>query len=145
MGRKIITLLFLGILTAPLFSWATPPESLEVSYNQSAGTLTVSGHHPTQDRFEHFIRIVTIIRNQDEPQKFYLTRQDSASEFKVTVPVKSEPGDTIRITVNCSQGGAKSAEIQILKIVQKVIKPEISAQELKAIKDKDHQNLPIIP
>lgn len=145
MGRKIIALLFLGILMAPSFSWSTPPESLELSYNQSAGTLTMSGRHPTQDRFEHFIRRVVITRNQDEPQKFYLTRQDSVSEFKVTVPVKLEPGDTIRIAVYCSQGGTKSAEIQIPKIVQKVIKSEISAEELKAIKDKDHQTLPIVP
>lgn len=130
---------------SPSFSWATPPESLELSYNQSAGILTVSGRHPTQDRFEHFIRRVIITRNQDEPQKFYLTRQDSASEFKIAVPVNSEPGDTIRIAVYCSQGGTKSAEIQIPKIVQKVIKAETSAKDLKAIKDKDHQTSPIIP
>src|SRR5262245_55130102 len=85
-------------------AWATPPESVDVSYNKDTGVLTVQGPHPTQDRHEHYIRRLVVTRNHDEPQKFYATRQDAANAFKMEVPFKAEPGDKIHVEVFCSQG-----------------------------------------
>lgn len=126
----------------PQQGFATPPETLDIQYSLDAQTLTLSGRHPTQHRLEHFIRRMIVTRNQEEPQKFYLTRQDSASEFKTTVPLKLEPGDMIKIETLCSQGGGKSAEFQVPEIV---VQENVPAEDLKTIKDNAHQNMPIIP
>ena len=145
MTNKLLVFLTFGLFLIPLVALATPPESLELSYDQVAGTMSAQGHHPTQDRFEHYIRRVIVVRNQEEPKKFYVTRQDSVSEFKITVPVKIEPGDKFHVEVYCSQGGMKAVDLEIPKIVQKIQPHQTTAEELKALKDKDHQNLPIIP
>lgn len=127
-------------------AWATPPESLEVSYNKDLGVLTVQGAHPTQDRLVHFIRRLIVTRNHDEPQKFYATRQDSMSSFKIEVPVKAEPGDSLHIEVFCSQGGTKSADFVLPKPAAQPQEPVLSPEEqLKAMKDNGHETLPIIP
>lgn len=145
MKRKIMMLVCFVVFMAPRISFATPPESLELSYNKDSGILTAQGPHPTQDRFEHYIRRVVVTRNQDEPQKFYVTRQDSASQFKFDVPFKAEPGDKLHVEVFCSQGGTKAADLDIPKTVQKSQEPSMPAEQLKAMKDKEHQTLPIIP
>lgn len=129
----------------PAVAWATPPESLDVSYNQEKGLITVSGRHPTQDRLEHFIRRVRVTINQDEPQTTYLTRQESASEFQATVAVKGNPGDMIKVEVFCSQGGSKDFTLQVPKVAVIQSAPVNHAQQLKELKDKDHEALPIVP
>lgn len=144
MIKKITALVVFIFISSPL-SWATPPQTLDLSYNPSAGMLKVSGNHPTQDRLEHFIRRVVITRQYNEPETFYLTRQNSANEFEITVPVKFQPGETVRIDVYCSQGGTKSAELQVPKIVQNTKALEVSPEDLKALKDQEHKNSPIIP
>ena len=145
MTQKLTIFLSFFLMMVPVLSNATSPESLELKYDQLVGTLSAQGHHPTQDRFEHYIRRLIVVRNQEEPMKFFVTRQDSVSEFKITVPLKLEPGDKIHVDVYCSQGGMKAADLEIPKIVQKVQPTEITAKALKAIKDKDHQNSMIIP
>lgn len=146
-GRRlwIASLFFLGIVLSSLRVWATPPESLMLEYDRAAEVLTISGSHPTQDRLEHFIRRAVVVRNQDEAKKFYVTRQDSASGFKFKVPFKAEPGDQLQVEVFCSQGGSKSAVLMIPKIVQEAEPKEFTAEDLKAIKDRDHQSIPVIP
>ena len=144
-SKLIVLVILLGIFIPPPFVLATPPDSLVIAYNQDSQKLTVSGHHVTQDRLEHFIRRVIVTRNQDEPQKFYLTRQDSMSEFKTTIPIKLEPGDKVKIDVFCSQGGTKSTEYQLPKVIASEVKEKAKPQDLKAVKDNDHQNMPIIP
>lgn len=124
---------------------ATPPDSVDIQYNQDNQTMTLTGRHVTQDRLEHFIRRINVTINQQEPQKFYLTRQDSNSEFKKTIPVKLEPGDMVKIDVFCSKGGTRTAEFQVPRVTQGEVKDKTGVEDLKAVKDNDHQNMPIIP
>lgn len=126
-------------------AWATPPQTLELSYNQDKQLLTVSGSHPTQDRLEHFIRRIRVTVNQNEPVTTYLTRQDSPGEFKAVVALNAQPGDTVKIEAFCNQGGGKEQILQIPKAVVTEVEPVDPAANLKAIKDRDHQTLPIIP
>ena len=137
--------MLLWLCQNPGLVFATPPETLEIQYNPDKQSLTLSGRHPTQDRLEHFIRRIQVTRNQDEPETFYLTRQDSLKEFKVKIPIKIEPGDRIKAEVFCSQGGTKSIEFQAPQIAVQKSSSANPAEDLKAIKDKDHQNMPIIP
>jgi hypothetical protein len=146
MKNKLATAMCLVLLMVPRLSTATPPESLDISYSKELGILIVQGPHPTQDRFEHFIRRLIVTRNQDEPQKFYVTRQDSAGGFKIEVPFKAEPGDSLRIEVFCSQGGTKSADFALPKVVVPPQEPVLTPEEQrKILKDKEHETIPIIP
>lgn len=125
--------------------WATPPESLDVSYNQDKNMLLISGRHPTQDRHEHFIRRIKVMINHSEPIMKYLTYQNSASEFRAEIMINGKPGDTIKIEAFCSQGGSQEYILQIPQEVVGAIEPVDHAAQLKSIKDNDHQTLPIIP
>ena len=144
-GARWAVVLFSGAVLSLPSAWATPPESLTLEYDSAAEVLTLAGSHPTQDRLEHFIRRAVVVRNQDEAKKFYVTRQDSASGFKFKVPFKAEPGDQLQVEVFCSQGGSKSAVLLIPQAVPQAEPKEFTAEDLKAIKDRDHQSIPVIP
>lgn len=133
-----------AVLYSPL-AIATPPESLALEYDHTAEVLLISGSHPTQDRIEHFIRRAVVFRNQDEAKKFYVTRQDSASVYKFSVPFKAEGGDQLKVEVHCSQGGSQTASLVIPKAVQETEAKQLTADDLKSIKDRDHQSIPVIP
>lgn len=141
MMKRSMMLLAMMLLTCPL-SFATPPGDLTLSYDLDAGMLPVQGPHPTQDRFKHYIRRMVVKQNQQEPQTFYFTRQDSASEFKQTVPLKMKAADKIHIQVYCSQGGSKEAD---LVIPEEKKEEGMKALDLKALKDQDHKNSQVIP
>lgn len=140
-----IGFLFYGVAMCSPWAWSTPPDSLEVEYDLNAGVLVISGSHPTQDRLEHFIRRAVVVRNGDEPQKFYVTRQDSASGFKFSFPFKAEGGDQLQVEVFCSQGGSNTAAFQIPNAEPEAKPAEFTAEDIKAIKDRDHQAIPVIP
>lgn len=142
---RFIIFLFLSVAICSPRAWSTPPESLVVEYDLSTGALVIYGSHPTQDRLEHFIRRAVVVRNDDEPQKFYVTRQDSANGFKFNFPFKAEGGDQLQVEVFCSQGGSKTAAIQIPKAEPEAEPAELTAEDIKAIKDRDHQSIPVIP
>ncbi len=144
-GACFSALILSAMMICSLPAWATPPESLMLEYDPAAGVLTISGSHPTQDRLEHFIRRAVVIRNQDEAKKFYVTRQDSASGFKFSVPFKAEPGDQLQVEVFCSQGGSKSAALLVPKPAQEAEPKEFTVEDLKALKDRDHPSIPVIP
>jgi hypothetical protein len=117
-------------------AFATPPTDLSLSYDLDAGTITAQGHHPTQDRFKHYIRRMVVTQEGQEPKTFYFTRQDSASEFKQIVSVKLKAGDKAHVQVYCSQGGSSEADLVV---------PAEQKTDLNAIKARDHKNSLIMP
>ena len=134
-------LFFVMLLVCPV-SFATPPFDLTLTYDLLNGTLTAQGHHPTQDRFEHYIRRMEVTINDGEAQEFYFTRQDSVSEFKQTVSVQTKPSDQIHIKVYCSQGGTREAEL-VIPAAKKDASG--STTDLKERRDQEHKNLQIVP
>ena len=138
--KKWTLSLIMMILFCP-GSFATPPANLDLSYDLDAGTLTARGAHPTQDRFEHYIRRMEVVVNEGKVQKFYFTRQDSANEFNETVMLDIKPGDDIYAEVFCSYGGTKDAMIKIPADQ----KQQAAPVNLKEIKEKDHKNLMVVP
>jgi len=138
MKTKIV-LIMVMILFCPL-SFATPPGDLNLTYDLEKGTLTAIGPHPTQDLTVHYIRRMEVSKNGGAPVMFYFTRQNSAAEFNETVPLEMKPNDMIHVKVYCSEGGAKEADLKIPEG-----KSEPVSTNLKAIKDKEHKNMQIIP
>jgi hypothetical protein len=120
---------------------ATPPGDVNVSYDLVKQTITVMGPHPTNDMTEHYIRRVEVSVNGAAPKMFYFPKQSSASEFNETVNVPLKPNDHVHVKVACSEGGSKEADLHIPEA-----KPEEQAPvDLKTIKDKDHENIQVIP
>lgn len=134
MIRSIMACLCGIFLCAQAF--ATPPAGLALSYDLDAGTMTAQGSHPTQDRFKHYIRRMVVAQEKQEPQTFYFTRQDSANEFKQTVPMKLKAGDRAHVQVYCSQGGSSEADLVI---------PDEQKTDINVIKAQDHRNSQVIP
>ena len=139
--KKLMALLVMMLLACPV-SFAAPPANITLSYNLDAGTITAQGRHPTQDRFKHYIRRMVLTQNHEEPKTFYFTRQDLASEFKQTVPLKIKAGDKIHAQVYCSLGGSSEAD---LVIADEKKKDDNKTVDLKTLKDQDHKNSQVIP
>ncbi|GEM_PF-1257282 len=140
MKKFFTTLIFSFIYLAA--AHAAPPSNLTLDYDLDSGTLTAQGSHPTQDRFEHYIRRMMVTKNQEEPQTFYFTRQNSAGEFKQTVSLKIKAGDKIHVQVYCSLGGSSEADL-VIPDEKKI--DGIKKIDLKALKDQDHKNSVVIP
>lgn len=138
MSRLIIAFLLSFVC---MTAGSTPPGDLILSYDLINMGLTAQGPHPTQDLTEHFIRRMEVVINGQEKRVFYFPRQSSASEFKETVPVELKPGDNIHVAVFCSQGGSKEADLKIAEAQPIQIVPI----DLKTIRDKDHETMPMIP
>jgi hypothetical protein len=135
-------LLFLMVMLLSPAAHATPPGDLNLTYDLDKQSLTAQGPHPTQDMTEHYIRRMEVSKNGGEVKMFYFPRQNSASEFKETVPFNMEPNDKIHVKVFCSQGGSKEADLAIPEA-----KSDETAQpvDLKSLKDKEHPNMQVIP
>ncbi len=137
--RTAITVI-LGVLICAV-AQATPPGDLNVSYDLEKGTLTVQGAHPSEDVNDHYVRRLEVSVNNGEVKKYYFHRQSSAPEFNETVPLALKPKDEVLLKVYCSNGGTQQAEMHIPE--------EEGAQEekidLKALKDRDHKNVQVIP
>ena len=140
-----VAIISCSVLLMSIKVWATPPENVELAYDMGKGILTISGKHPTQDRLEHFIRRAVVVINQNEPKGFYTTRQNSANGYEFLVPVQAEAGDKIHVEVYCSQGGSKSVDLDVPRAVSESKPVVMTADDVKALKDQDHQNIPVIP
>ena len=81
---------------------ATPPQSINLSYDSDKRILRVEAKHVTHKR-KHYIRKMVIYINAEEnPKVLFFTRQSKPSEFIKEVSMKANPGDTIRVKLFCS-------------------------------------------
>jgi hypothetical protein len=96
-------------------AWATPPKEIQVQYDYVRESLAVEARHVSDDLSEHFIRRVVITSSfkDVEPQEFNFVKQVNPTRFEETVSYAATLGDTLTITLYCSEGGKGEEVLEI--------------------------------
>lgn len=107
MRRLLIYVLWMsGVLFMPAqLLWAHPPGKIELNYNVATQMLEIKMDHVSSNLNKHYIRLLQIVKNQDEPINMTLPTQTSPEGLLKSVSVAANPGDTISVKVYSTQGG----------------------------------------
>lgn len=111
MKKFLFSSALLLIFAVPVF--AHPPTDLELSYDKSTGVLSVKMKHVTIDQKDHFIRLIHVTVNQNEPQEFRYVRQTYPSVVEVLLPVVAKAGSVIQVEAICNKGGSVEGSITV--------------------------------
>ena len=103
-------LLFLSFVTT---AYSHPPSRIDITYDPKEEVLSLTIAHITRDLNDHFIRRIEVKKNKEEPQIFYLNRQEKFNEFTYDISLEAEPNDVIKVKANCSKGGMKEEEFTV--------------------------------
>lgn len=113
--RTII--LTLTILAAVFFTfntaYANEPSSLNLSYDLSSQTLSVSVGHYTYDVTVDYISTVEIKLNGKPYQTFNYSNQPNKYMATFSYNVEAKPGDLIEVTASSKLGGSKTSSITV--------------------------------
>ena len=109
-----MTLAFLLLLFIPL-SFATPPTSIALSYDQTKEALYVEAAHSSFNLEKSFVRLIVVYVNDSEVSRKNYFRQDDYEKFSDEIDVSAEAGDVIKVDVFCSLGGEMSKELMVKK------------------------------
>jgi hypothetical protein len=94
---------------------ANPPGSVNLSYNLSAQTLTVTIVHKTSSPNSHYINKVAIKQNGKPAGIYTYQNQPDPSEFSYTYKLPAKIGDTVEVTAFCSFFGSKTENLIVKK------------------------------
>ena len=84
------------------FVWATPPTTLDLTYDPATGVLHVEAKHISDHLDKHYLRRLVIDRNGAKEKEIAYTRQKYPSKFVEDIPFIAKPGETIAVEVFCS-------------------------------------------
>ena len=104
---------FAGMTIFLSSAWATPPTTLDLTYDPATGVLHVEAKHISDHLDKHYLRRLVIDRNGAKEKEIAYTRQKYPSKFVEDIPFIAKPGETIAVEVFCSQGGKKKVELTI--------------------------------
>lgn len=111
------TALILIMLIAVFLSFNTvsahEPSSLNIGYDLSSQTLSVSVGHYTYDVTVDYISSVEIKINGKAYQTFNYTSQYSKTMASFSYKIDAKPGDVIEVTATSSMGGSKTTSITV--------------------------------
>ncbi len=111
--KRSIAALVVILMAGASFAWATPPTTLDLTYDPASGVLHVEAKHVSEHLDKHYLHRLVIYRNGAQEQEIVYTRQKYPSKFMEDIPLIAKPGETIAVEVFCSQGGSKRAELTI--------------------------------
>ena len=113
--RKILLTAGLFIFCVVNAAWATPPSSIDLSYDPENKNLHIEIAHASHDPRAHHIRKVEVTRNDDKPIDLYFATQTTPAMLTTDVPLEAKEGDTIRVVAICSEAGRKEETLVIPK------------------------------
>ncbi len=89
-----------------------PPSDMRINYDSQTGVLLVEVKHITTTR-NHHLRKLVVYKNGEEQTKFTIVKQTTPSTMIQEIPLKTVPGDTIRVSVLCNEGGNEERTLVI--------------------------------
>ena len=110
--KKIFLLFCLFVLPATL-SFATPPTSITLSYDQAKGSLHVVAIHPSFDLEKSYVRLMNVYVNGEQVQTLNYFKQNNNNEFTDDVPLTAKAGDVIKVDLFCSLGGEMAQKMTV--------------------------------
>lgn len=111
--KKIFLIIGCFLLSAQLV-YASPPTSIDVTYDSKTKKITALVYHQSYNIKKHYINVVTLIVNGAvvEVQRFHW--QHTAREQTAVFDVPDlKPGDVITIKAFCNKGGQLAQDIKI--------------------------------
>ena len=110
--RKVLFFLFIFPIAV---SFATPPVSIDLSYDKAKGILYVEAMHPSFNLDKSYVRLMDVYVNGQEVSTFNYYRQKEYDRFTDDVPLTVQAGDLIKVHLFCSLGGEMAKELKIAK------------------------------
>lgn len=90
---------------------AHPASNVELDFNSSTNTLTVSISHIVDDNTTHYIVTVLISVNGSVDQSLSYSSQPDLAFFIYEYTVITNDGSTIRVAATCIEGGTFTATL----------------------------------
>ena len=105
--KKILLIISILIFCLINPAWATPPSSIELTYDPQKGNLHIEIAHAAHDPREHHIRKVEVYLNDEKPIDLYFASQTKPSALSIDIALKARAGDNIRVLAICNQAGRR--------------------------------------
>jgi len=113
--RKILALLSMTCALSVPLSFATPPTSIHLSYDQAKGNLHVEAVHPSFDLTKSYVRLMIVYVNDEQVSSLNYFKQDDYNKFSDDVPLTAQVGDVIKVDLFCSLGGEMAQAMTVEK------------------------------
>lgn len=115
MKKIFVSLMVLALIFVSAgIVFAHPPKNIDVAWNRSTETLTVSSAHVVNDPEKHYILTLTVFENNKQLLLKQYTRQGTADKFSDSVILKGlTPGAKIRIQLVCNIMGSRETEFTV--------------------------------
>ena len=113
MKKRSRVLLIIFLLCSAKSAWATPAANIKLAYDFKKGELLLEADHVSNSLQNHYIHTMTIYENNEAPQLIYFTRQAKPSKFTADVPLAVQPGDAIRVVLQCIKGGTSEETLVV--------------------------------
>ena len=110
-------LIYFSLGVSPVF--AAPPSAMTLSYDTVKNSLHVSAAHPSDRLERHYLRRLTVYKNDEEAKTVFWARQKLPAGIEEDIDLNAVPGDHVRVEVFCSQGGFAKAEYIVPKNLKK--------------------------
>ena len=115
-----VLILSVMMVFGPVKAWATAPNAIKLSYDQSAQMLHMEIEHVSSNIDRHFIRKAVITKNGHDLRVFYFTRQDTPVMAVKDIKYSAAEGDVIEVQVFCNQGGGLREVLEVPKAEQPI-------------------------
>ena len=127
----------IGILFSCLINpvGATPPSSIELTYDPQKKNLHIEIAHVAHDPRRHHIRKVEISINTEKPTDLYFPTQTTPSFLIIDFPLQAKEGDKIRVLAICNEAG-RGEETLIIPEEDKKSQDSKTPTSKKESKDK---------
>lgn len=94
---------------------ATPPVSINLSYDLGKGSLHVEAVHPSFDLEKSYVRLMYVYVNGAQVAELNYYRQGDYNKFTDDVSVTAQIGDVIKVDLFCTLGGEMAQELTVKK------------------------------
>ena len=121
--RIWMVILIASVLSVVSQGEATPPREVTLAYDVANKQLLITIEHPTRNFNRHYIKKITVTKNEEKPENIFLTRQPDPVTFTQTVPLVLKKGDVVLVKVQCGNGGSAEATLAVTDEVLKLAAP----------------------
>lgn len=106
-------LFFCVFLIVPGQALADPPQNLALRFDAKNQILTVNIAHASTFTSLHYIKRVTVMKNNQEIKKTEYTSQPDKTSFSYTYQIPAAENDVLEVTAACNIQGSKTATLKV--------------------------------
>lgn len=105
--KKNVSWLLIAVMLFPTYGYAHSPENIKATYSFENKVLTVSMDHLVDDKNDHFIRKIEIIRSGNVVKSEYYPKQEDIRSVVKNIPISFEGEEAIVIKAYSKKGGVQ--------------------------------------